>query len=328
MLLQAGIPFQDGLLTIVEETNHAATKQLFQAIADDYELNGDFSAALAKTGVFPTYMVDQLSIAALTGDLQRAMDSLATYYRQEHLIQQSLRHAVRYPLTMASIMLVVLGVLLSQVLPVFAEVFEQMGMQLNGFNSALLAIGTFIGSNIVIIAVVVAVIIAVAVYFVVTDSGKKKTAAFLQKFPATAGLYRRVALARFVGAFAMLINSGIDIDTSLEKVESMTENDSVRKMIADCREKISEGSTTHEALKESGLLSGLYSQIASVGFKSGKVEQAMLEIAKQYNVKVTEGILDRIAIIEPAMVAFFAVIVGVILLSVMMPVFSVLSALG
>ncbi len=328
MLLQAGIPLQEGLETIIEETSDPANKALLSGILDDYELNGNLSQAVKSSGVFPTYMVDQIEIASFTGDLQKTMESLSVYYRQEHTIYQSLRHAVRYPITMMGIMIVVLGVLLVEVLPIFAQVFEQMGMQLSGFNLVLLSIGSFISSNFILVLVLLALLIAAAVYFSVTVKGKRQFSAFMRKLPFSSTLYKNVAMARFVSAFSMLISSGIDMDTSLEKVEAMTDNDEVSAMVRECRVKILDGTPTHEALKTSGLLSGLYSQIASVGFKSGKAEQAMQEIAKQYSSKVTENIMNKISIIEPVMVSLFALVVGVILLSVMMPIFSVMSTLG
>jgi type IV pilus assembly protein PilC len=135
-------------------------------------------------------------------------------------------------------------------------------------------------------------------------------------------------VARFASGMAMTLNSGLDIDQSLEMVSKIVEHPVLVEKIKKCRQMTSEGGSFAEAIIENQIFSKMHTQLINIGFRTGSVDDVMNQIAQQYMEEVDDKIHSFIAVLEPTLVAILSIIVGLILLSVMLPLMGIMSSIG
>ena len=328
MILRSGIPVAEGISVMYEDAEHAQGKEILKELLDHVEVGEPLFMALEACGRFPKYMRDMVEIGEQSGKLDEVLDSLVAYYEREENISSSIRSAVTYPLVMIVMMILVIGVLIVKVLPIFSQVFAQLGSEMTGFSRAVMDFGSALGSY---SAVIVGVLAVLAVAFLMVR-GTKTGRAALSRFQATFILTRRlsakIASGRFASAMAMMLSSGLDTDKALDMVERLVDNPVIHEKITACRKLVEEGGSFSEALAKTEIFTGVYARMVSIGFKTGAADTVMGKLANQYEREVDAQIGGMISVLEPTLVAVLSVIVGMILLSVMLPLMGIMSSIG
>ena len=328
MILNAGITPYEGMSILMQDTKDEKGKALVNTIIESLGQGETFYKALGETDVFPDYVLHMVELGEQSGNLDNVMQSLAAYYEHEDMIADSIKSAVRYPLIMIGMMLLVIYVLLTKVLPIFNQVFEQLGSEMSGVSASLLSLGNTLNRyGIVILAIIVVVFI---VYFLgfKTRKGKAFTTNFLNEFALTKGFYEKVAAGRFASGLAMTIASGLDTYSSLDLVSVIVEHKQTKEKIAVCKKCIEEGFNLSEALEKADIFSSLYSRMVAVGFRTGSIDQVMGKIAEDYEKDTEKKLSEIIATLEPTLVIILSVIVGLILLSVILPLMGIMTSIG
>ena len=144
MILHSGISPLEGITIMLEDSTSDREKDILQQILDTLQETADFSLSLKETSLFPSYLVHMVQIGEETGTLDEVMSALSEHYEREDSIAKSIRNAVTYPMIMIGMMLVVILVLLVKVMPIFNQVFVQLGTEMTGFSGALMHIGNAI----------------------------------------------------------------------------------------------------------------------------------------------------------------------------------------
>lgn len=328
MILNAGITPYEGMNILLQDTTDAKGKALIEEIIGVCGQGESFTTALKSTGVFPEYVLHMVELGEQSGNLDDVMQSLTAYYDHEEMIADSIRSAVRYPLIMIGMMLLVIYVLLTRVLPIFNEVFLQLGSEMTGVSSSLLRLGNTLNSgSIIILIVVIAVFILYFLGFR-TKKGKAITTAFLNEFALTKGFYDRVAAGRFASGLAMTISAGLDTYSSIDLVREIIEHKRTVDKIDVCKKCLMEGDNLSEALEKARIFSSLYSRMVSVGFRTGSIDVVMAKISENYEKETEKKLQEIIAILEPTLVIILSLIVGLILLSVILPLMGIMSSIG
>lgn len=328
MILKAGIPISEGISIMQEDTESSGGKEILSEVNSHLEVGEPFHISLQSTGVFPKYVVDMTEIGETTGRLDEVMDSLYAYYEREDAISKSIRNAVTYPLIMLLMMVVVIGVLIVKVLPIFNQVFVQLGSEMTGFSRGVMNLGQVIGRYSFVLIGIVAVIVIVGLIMRATKGGRQLLQRFNAWFFVTKRLNSKIASGRFASAMSLMMASGLDTDQSLDMTHKLIENQYTRDKIELCQKYIREGSNFSDALVKAELFSGVYAQMVSVGFKTGSVDDVMKKLADRYEQEVDGDISNIIAILEPTLVAILSIVVGMILLSVMLPLMGIMSSIG
>ena len=150
---------------MLEESEDASEKTILQTIYDSLIESGNFADSLECTGVFPSYMLHMIQIGEQTGKLDNVMQSLSTHYEREENIAKAVKNAVAYPLIMITMMVIVILVLITKVMPIFNQVFAQLGQEMTGFSKALLSIGSAINNYSVVLIVLLVLIIGFTLFF-------------------------------------------------------------------------------------------------------------------------------------------------------------------
>lgn len=327
MILHSGISTYEGLTVMLEDVSDQAEKDILQKMLDRLYETGNFAEAVKAPGVFPEYMVNMVTIGEETGKLDEVMAQLATHYEREESLRKSISNTITYPVIMIGMMVVVILVLLIKVMPVFDQVFRQLGSEMTGLGKALVGMGSALSKYSVVFAVILAVIAILAVYAAKTENGRKKAVSFGYKFASIRDIIDKTSLCRFAGAMSLTLSSGLSPHRSLELVSGLITEPNFKKKFDDCMAKVDEGENFIDALHDTGIFSGMYARLVSIGQKTGEIDKSMEKVSDMCREDVDTKLGNLLAILEPTMVVIISLIVGAILLAVMLPLTGIMSAI-
>ena len=325
MILKSGITITEGIEIMSEDIKNEAGRTILLDLHSHLELGTPLHSGLIEVGVFPDYMVNMTEIGEATGKLDNVMDSLVLYYEREEAVSRMVRNAVTYPLVMIGMMLAVIIILIVRVMPIFNDVFAGLGAQMTGFSLAVLNLGQALSRYSITIVAILAVTAVLFLIFQSTQKGKEKLEYIKAASPLTKGLYTKIAAGRFASAMALMLSSGMDVDQSLEMVYKLIKTPMVREKIEKCQKFMLEGESFSQALLKVGMFSGLYAGMVGVAFRTGAVDTVMEKLAARYEEETASKINNIISALEPSLVAVLSIIVGMILLSVMLPLMSIMA---
>lgn len=328
LIYSAGITPAEGISILLSDTSDSDGKEILTEILEHCNLGEPFHTAIDATGVFPDYVVHMLTIGEESGNLDEVLRSLSEYYEREQAVSDSIRSAITYPLVMIGMMLLVVIVLLTKVLPIFNQVFTQLGSEMTGISRSLMNLGNAIQKYAIVIIVFLCVLVLAFVFFTKTNMGRRISSKILNKFFLTRRFYEHVAAGRFASGMALTLGSGMDTYGSLDMVSVLVGNQAMQDKISNCKTLIESGKDFSQAIMETKILSNLYAKMISIAFRSGSIDVVMKKIAKDYEKETDNRIHSIISILEPTLVIILSVIVGLILLSVILPLMGIMSSIG
>lgn len=328
LLLPAGITPYDAILCMQEDSSSPQAKKLLEQISASLREGLSFYEALSASKVFPDYMTSMIMLGEQSGNLDIIMRKLAAYYDQQCSIASSIKSAISYPLIMIILMLFILIVLLTKVLPIFQQVFVQLGSDLSSVSRRLMSLGTLIRS--ISIGLIVFIMLASVLIFIISlnNSGRKKLIHFLHTLALTRNFYLGIAYSRFAGALAIVCAGGIDIYEGLILAGKLAGNELMDDKISQCRNSLLRGDDLPSAMKESSIFQAKELRMLQVGYRSGNTDTVFDTISTRYEEKTISHLQKIIGAIEPTLVILFSLMVGLILLSVIMPLIGIMSSIG
>ena len=310
ILLHSGISCAEGLELMLDDSRTQRGKDFFQLLLTDFEQNGSFSQTLKNSGYFPESMISYIDIGEETGCLDEVLKSLSEHYDQEIEISENIRSAITYPLIMLAMMGTVIIILLVKVLPVFQQVFRQMGLEMNHFSNGLLNAGNVISRF-------------SALFF--TEKGRFYLRRLSGRLPCIKDIPISADYARLTQAIAMGIHSGLDHVVTLEMAQKLLSHPNIREKAEKAQKLLEDGVIFEDALSESGLFEGLNARLITVGLRTGTADEVMSKLAIRYREMALTITGNILSIAEPSIVIIFSLLVGLVLLSVMMPLLGILS---
>lgn len=327
LILKSGISSIEGISIMLEESENASEKAILQTIYDSFIESGNFANSLECAGVFPSYMLHMVEIGEQTGRLDNVMQSLSAHYEREESIATAIKNAVTYPLIMITMMAVVVLVLITKVMPIFNQVFAQLGQEMTGFSKALLSIGSVINSYSIVLITLLVIIVGCTLFFSKTAGGKKVFRTWSSHLGFFRKTYDKISSCRFADCMALTLGSGFNPEYCMELASGLIEDSNFQEKINHCLTRMSEGCEFSAALIQTGIFSGVYGRMISLASRTGGIDNVMQEIAEKYEEEIDSGLFRLISVLEPALVIFLSVIVGIILLSVMLPLMGIMSSL-
>lgn len=317
--VSSGMSVNDGIYMLMgDEDNDPVLKTLLEETSK----GSTFSAAVKHSQAFPSYVEEMIEIGEQTGRLDSVLKELSNYYQRQEEISQNIKNAVTFPLILLAILIVIVVVLLTQVLPVFNDVFRQLGVTMSASATALMNIGSGIRTYAaVIISVFVVLIAGIVVLYKVPATHGKITALFQGR-----KLRKNMSSSKFASAMSMTISSGMDIDESLEMSKKLCDPETANK-IKKCQALMKTGLSFDKAVQQTSILDSINSRKLSISFRTGKTDEALRKIAVDYSEKVNDAIDEKISRVEPVLVIVMSLLVGFVLFSVMIPMLSIITAM-
>ncbi len=328
MMLSAGITVSESLRLVEQDAQTDEGAELVNTIYTTLEKGHTLHESMEESGVFPKYMLDMVHLGEETGKLDTVFSSLADYYDRNESINSGIRQAVTYPFIMIAMMLCVIIVLVAKVLPVFQSVYEQLGTTMTGISATILNAGGALGAYSIIFICVFCIFVLAYVYVNESAKAREFVSDLGARFFLTRNLFDKIAAGHFASGMALAISSGFPTEEAMNMVEQLIANKEYKKKITLCKAMIAEGTSFADAAVKSNVFSGTYGRIIATGYKSGMLDSVMNKVAAKYEEEIDHEIGRFLSIIEPTLVAVLSLVVGLILLSVMLPLMGIISQIG
>ncbi len=327
MMISSGVSAIQGITMMLDESEGGEEKELLTDMEKVVGETGSLSKAIDESEVFPDYFVEMAKMGEQTGKMDSVLTNLASHYFREMAISSAIRSAVTYPLMMVAMMLVIIIVLVTEIMPVFDRVFKQLGGTMDGLSAGFLAVGKFMKSNGIILLLILLALVVLCIIINKTTWGKNRRNAILYKSKRFKSIHSKIATSRFASAMAMTLSSGMDVMQALDVSGNIVEAPEFEQKVEKCKDSFAETMDIGKAFSLSGIFGGLYGRMAILGAKTGNMETVLEKVATTYQEQADEEINDLIAVVEPTLVIILSVIVGIILLSVMLPLLNIMSGM-
>ena len=328
IFLSSGISLLEGLEILSEDIDGRRLQKTVQELSGAIRDRKTLSEGMQQCGMFPEYLVSMVVIGEMSGNLDKVMRSLAQFYEKQQRVNEHITHAVVYPLVLILMIGAVVILLTTQVLPMLGDILTSLGGEMPAIAMALMNGGGFVAKNyITVLSLCVALFI---LYFVCrkTASGRLALDKFKAAFPPTRGLYRKIIAGRFSAAMTFLTSGDIDMELSLKMANDILSNTYVSGKIEECRKNSPHGEPVYETLDRSGMFPNRFSKMLSIGFKSGDSDTVIRQLADTYEQEVDKSLARITDSIEPVFVVFLSLIVGVIIISTVLPLVRIMSLIG
>ncbi len=333
VLIDAGLPLMRGMGTLAKSMPNPYFKGIIKDIGDTIGGGSTFSESLAKhPKIFDKLYVNMVKAGEIGGVLEIALNRLAEFQEKAESIKGKVKSAMFYPVAVMVVATIIVGVLMTFVIPKFKAIFADMlgeGEQLPGFTLLVLAISDAIKNN------VLAVIGGAVAFFVVfkliinkTKFGRFVWDKFLLMMPALGPLVKKVAIARFSRTLGTLISSGVPILQALNIVKETAGNVHLTIAIEKVYDAVKEGETIVKPLEGSGIFPPMVVSMIDIGEETGALPEMLVKVADVYEEEVDNAVSALTSLLEPVMIVFLAVIVGSIVIAMFLPLIAMMDKLG
>lgn len=328
VLMHGGIGALEGVYLLAEDETRPIAKALTE-MGSCLEMGNQLSFAMEQTGIFPEQAVAMVRVGEETGRLEETLSSMAEYYDQSHRTARQVKNALAYPCIILGLMLVVIGVLLIKVMPVFDAVYVSMGSRLTGVAAWLLHLGEFLKAALPVLLVLAAVIGIMALLFAKCARFRGRVLSWYKSRFGDKGVSAKFNNARFARALSMGICSGLPMEDAIELSKGLLEDmPGAVARCEKCAQLLNEGKDLSAAMGEAKLLTPAQTRVLTAGMRSGNADEVLDEMADRMHEEAAEALENLVSKVEPSIVLAVSLLVGLVLLSVMLPLLSIMSAIG
>lgn len=325
IILRSGMSAIEGLAILNDDSQTERGKEILTFLYKDMEESGSLAHAMEQSGAFPASAAAYVRTGEETGCLDEVMKGLSAFYAKEIQITDQIQSAVAYPLVMLGMMTAVIVILLVKVLPVFRQVFRQLGLEMSEISGALLGIGETLSRYSTAFLVLLAAMIGFILFLVLHPKGQELIRKIVCRFPGTKEIPVNLDYSRLCQCISLGIRSGLSPELCVELAGAVVTQTEIREKLASIQKQLAEGYGFTEAITESGLFKAMELRLISLGFQAGASDEVMEKLAEQYEEKSTDSVSHIVSILEPTIVIVLSILVGLVLLSVMMPLLGLLS---
>lgn len=331
MMLAAGIQVDEALSLLDVRRGNPRLSRVCDEAYRSVIAGGGLTEAMRRTGAFPRHACDMVAVGERTGRLEQTLRRLTTYYDEESRVFAKVRTAVGYPAALLCVMAVIVAFTVWVVLPVFIHVYEGMAGSLTAGSSAAIAASIAIGWVALIVTLLGAAATVAAVIASRTPRGNALLIKVLERLPFTRAAMERLALSRFTLALSTYIASGVNDDVAMAEAIKTVEHPRVRAHAEEALRLMEDAGRSRglsAAIAESGLLDALDARMVVIGARTGSVENVLAGLGETFFNDATDRIDRVIDSVEPLLAALLTVAVGTTLISVMLPLIGIMSAIG
>jgi len=328
-MINAGLPLIQCLDILQAQQENKTFKKMLRHIKETVEGGSTLADALGKyPNVFDDLFVNMVAAGETGGILDTILDRLSEYMEKAMKLKKKVKSAMTYPIIVLCIAVLVIGVIMVFVIPVFEKMFADFGGALPGPTQIVVSASRFIRDNILyMIGAVVVFLFAFKRYYK-TEKGRALVDDYLLKLPIFGLLLRKVAVAKLTRTLGTMVSSGVPILDALDITAKTSGNKTVESAIYKVRSAISEGRTMADPLAESGVFPSMVCQMVAVGESTGALDAMLSKIADYYDDEVDAAVDSLTSMIEPFMMVFLGVTIGGLVVSMYLPIFKMAGMVG
>ena len=325
VLIDAELPLIQSLGILEEQQKNTYFKNVIKTVKDDVEAGSTLNQAKRKhPKAFDDLYCNLIASGEQSGSLDVMLRRLSEFIEKNVRLRSKVKQAMIYPVAIVIFAITVAIFLLWKVIPVFANIFRDLGAELPGLTAMVVGLSDFVQKYIFFIfAGIIAAVLAFR-YYRSTTPGRWSTDRLILKMPIFGPLLYKVAMTRVTRTLATLISGGVPMLESLKITSTTAGNVIIEKEITDARKLVSEGKTMAESFKMSGKFPTMMLQMINVGEATGTLDEMLSKLANFYDEEVDNAVAAMLSILEPVLLIFVGAMVGSLVVSMYLPIFSLM----
>ena len=327
--LKAGISLIDAYRVLAKQSTNPTTRKIYDMIVYDLLTGESLSEALAKQPkVFPKLLVNMIKSAELTGDLPPILDDMADYFTAIDNTKREIRSAMTYPTIVFIMAIAVIVFVLEYVVPKYVEMFSSWSSDLPAITVMTIAFSNFVKNNLIEILVILIMILLLYIYtFRHVKSFKKLMQFIYLKMPVVKKIIMYSEVSMFAKTFASLLNHGVFITDSMDVLMKVSDNEIYKEIIAKTVKNLNKGGKISEAFKDSPYIPIVAYEMIVTGESTGKLGTMMEKVATYYENQYRTATTQIKSLVEPILIVFLTITVGLIIISIILPMFQMYSVI-
>jgi len=330
VMIDAGLPLVQCLEILASQQENKTFQKVLTNTRSAVEGGTTLSAAMKQSPkVFDPLYTNMVEAGETGGILDTILQRLSTYIEKNVKLQRAVKSALVYPVGVLTVAGGVIILLLWKVVPIFATLFAGLGVSLPLPTRIVMGLSGLIGSwfGFLFLIGFVGILVALKTWYG-TPAGRLALDTVILKLPVLGILMRKIAVARFTRTLGTLISSGVPILEGLDITAKTAGNAVVEQALIKVRRSLEEGKSLTEPLKDSQVFPGMVTQMIAVGEQTGAMDAMLQKIADFYEEEVDAAVKDLLTALEPVMIVFLGVVVGGVVISMYLPLFSLIGKLS
>ena len=321
--LKSGITLVESIKILSKQCKKKGQQNVYKSLIYELTMGENFSEALQKQGnIFPRLLINMIKTSELTGDLPKTLDDMADYYREIEKTRKQMMSALTYPLVVLVFAIAVLVYIMVLVVPQFVDIYGSLGTTLPPITVAILNVSNFLKKNLLMLGIGLLVFIIIfIVLFKTIKVFKTVVQTILMNIPIIGKIIIYNEITMFTKTFASLLNHNVYITDCMEVLSKITNNEVYKMLIFDTITNLARGEAISNSFKNHWAFPVIAYEMILTGEKTGQLGPMMDKVANYYQEQHKNAVNQIKAFIEPVMIIILAVIVGVVLLSVVLPMF-------
>ncbi len=323
IMAETGVPFVEALDAVSASARTPAIQAGLKHLRNEIISGKGLAGGMKASGLFPSLVCDMVKVAEDGGRLDRALASGATYMERSAALRKKVMNAMLYPCVLSVIAFLAVSVLVLFVLPKFETIFSKMGANVPVTTRLMLQSSEYVRSHPgMTLGIFVAG--AIALKLILKSPTSRRALGFLiMRFPGIGDLLKKLALSRAFQSIATLLSSNVSLMAALEHGAKVSANSLINEALMKARSRVEHGVSLSESLAETKAFPSMLVQMVSVGERTGRLAPLMLTTASHMEEDVDNRLKALVSIVEPVMIVVMGSIVGLITVSIIMPIYSV-----
>lgn len=323
--IKAGIPLVDSVRILAKQSTKPQEKKAFEKLVYELLKGEDLSEAMINQGnIFPKLLINMVETAEMTGDLPTVLDDMADYYTSMDKTRKQMVSAMTYPTVVLTIAIGVLAFMLVYLVPQFVGIYAEEDAELPGITLMIMGASNFVRANYIYIILAVLILVLVFRYLYKNiKSFRTLIQTILMHIPVIKNIIIYNEVANFTKTFASLINHGVYITDSMEILSKVTNNEVYKRIINNSLKSLGKGESISASFRGEWAFPIVAYEMLVTGENTGQLGQMMEKVADHFQM-LHKNIIDQLkSLLEPLLICVLAFIVGVILLSIITPMFDI-----
>jgi general secretion pathway protein F len=327
-LIGAGLPLVQGLQALTEQAESPKLKSILGKVRDQVNQGTSFADALQQTKSFPELYVSMVRAGEAGGALENILERLADYLESEVRLRNKVTSILIYPSVMFGFAMIVVGVLVTVVLPQITDLLTSLNKELPFYTVAIIGVSNFARTYWWAILIAGAAFVLALRLVIRSEKGRAVYDRTRLRLPVIGKAVRLLAIARFSRTLSTLLSGGLPIVRALDTAKDVTDNVVLGEAIETARESITEGASVAGPLRASGEFPPMVTHMIEVGERSGQLESMLAKVADTYEDQVETTVTRLTALLEPFLILLMVGIVLIIILATLVPLLQVTTSLG
>jgi len=327
-LLRAGVTIIDSLGMLAEQTENKGFAKAIKDVQTNIQKGETLGNSMRQLPeYFPSMLVNLVDAGEASGSLDVSLERMAIQFEKDAKLQGMIKKAMIYPIVVCFVAIGVVILMLAYVVPTFMEMFADLDIEMPALTVAVMAASEFVQSHLLLIlGIIIALVIGIK-YFKDTPRGKAMLGYLGVKIPALANFTVKSSASRLARTLSTLLYAGIPMVEAVEITAHTMTNVLFRDALLEAKEEILKGVPLSEPLKASGLFPPMVVHMTSIGEETGDMEAMLEKMADYYDEEVELATQSMMAALEPMIIVVLAIIVGVLVGAVVMPMLSLYTGL-